>query len=160
MRFRIPTLLAATFGLALVLAWFATNNVASQKEIRLVSQLSEKHGPVAMINSSTGLICGTGIYGYVRQESRGWLNRLGATISPKTFERVTKLEFNAVGFDDSSLNIVKQFPYIVILVINKSSITETGLASFQHSNPEINVMVNDPNFGKEPDPDDPFGSPN
>ncbi len=153
--FSLRTLLVMVSVSCVTLGWVVANSNASRNEQRVVDQLELKSGGVAIIDSSTGSLCGTGLTGVARRTPIGVFNRLGAKFSPRIFERVTELDLYDRRYGNDALTIVKQFPDLERLGLRNTSIAPTAIAEFQQSNPRVAVEVSG---SKIYDADDPFNS--
>jgi len=156
-KFGLRSLLLAVSIVGMALGWFVSNLSASRNEERLVAKLNLEHGGVAMIDSSTGLICGTGLTGVAERNPTCFPNRLGAFFWPHIFERVTVLDLRDERYGDDALDIADQLPHLKRLSLYNTSISVSRLSEFRKSNPSIAVDVSNV-LNDNTDTDDPFNS--
>lgn len=139
------------------LGWFLANSNASRNEDGIVARLNLSPGEVAIVDSSTGFMCGTGLTGVATKEPTNFLNRVGAIFSPRIFERVTELELHDWRYDDGILEIVEQLPYLDSVHLRNTSITQARIAEFRKLNPNVTVKCSIDTY-ETSDASDPFGS--
>ena len=111
-RFGLRTLLITTALIAAVVAWISSNMKLSQKEERIIKQLNFPHSQAVIIDSSTVQFCVSGCGCIASRTPPSLINQLGAYVSPRIFERVTEVELYGGRYDDNTLQIIGQLPYL------------------------------------------------
>lgn len=140
-RFGIRTFLVVVGVFCVPLAWAAGNYAESKREERLAAQLLIEGQVFELIDSSSFLMCGTGVLGEAHREPVSGLSRIGSLFSPPTFERVTEIRLFAEEYDDQSLKIVQQFPHLKQLWLLDTRVTRSAIDEFLESRPEVEVRL-------------------
>ena len=125
--------------IAVVLGWLMSSLSLAKLEKRIALEINREYDGFRLTDSSTGLLCGTGLSGVARRNPTNPIDQLLSRIWPATFERVTEVGIWGQRYDNKTLETVQRFPNLCSLTINRTSITQTAVSEFRKKHPGVKI---------------------